>query len=87
MLEMSLQPPLFSFAAALRPGDHHRRPHQVGHRPLSSRPGGLALDEAEAGHSGWYLDNRPVHQDNYYNLGIRSLAGSPSTSLYQVPRV
>ena len=59
---ISLQPQMFSFPPAVRPGDHHRRPHQVGHRPVRSRPGGLALDEAEAGHSGWYLENRLVHR-------------------------
>ena len=59
MVEISLQSTfIFSFPGSVRPGDHLGRPHQVGHRPLSSRAGRLALDEAQAGHSGWYLENR-----------------------------
>ena len=59
MVEISLQPTfIFSFPGSVCPGDHLGRPHQVGHRPLSSRAGRLALDEAQAGHSGWYLENR-----------------------------
>ena len=60
MVEISLQPTIFSFPGGVAPGDHLGRPHQVGHRPLSSRAGRLELDEAQAGHSGWYLENRIV---------------------------